>query len=84
MAKKKTINRRHVVPRNGKWAVVAGGAARASSAHSTQTEAIARAKEVVANLGGGEVTIHGHDGKIRDSDTVAPGNDPSSIKDRKH
>ena len=84
MAKKTTTTRRHVVSRDGKWAVVAPDSERASSVHNTQAEAIARAKEVVGNLGGGEVTVHGQDGKIRDSDTVAPGNDPSSIKDKKH
>ncbi|WP_232425744.1 DUF2188 domain-containing protein [Mycobacterium sp. JS623] len=26
--------------------------------------------------GGGEVRVHGRDGKIRDSNTVDPGNDP--------
>ena len=31
----------------------------------------------------GEVRIHGRDGKIRDSDTIAPGNDPNPSKDTK-
>jgi hypothetical protein len=42
------------------------------------------AKELAANSGGGEVRIHGLDGKIRDSDTVKPGNDPNPPKDNKH
>ncbi|HUF07435.1 MAG TPA: DUF2188 domain-containing protein [Candidatus Binatia bacterium] len=33
--------------------------------------------------GGGELTIHGRDGRIRDSDTVPPGRDPHPPKDRK-
>ena len=37
-----------------------------------------------ANSGGGEVRIHRRDGKIRDSDTVAPGNDPFPPRDKKH
>jgi hypothetical protein len=34
-------------------------------------------------LGGGEVKIHGTDGKIRDSRTVPPGNDPFPPRDKK-
>jgi hypothetical protein len=77
-------NRRHVVPGDdGKWQVKAPDAKRASSTHDTQKEAIARAKEIVGNAGGGEVPIHGRDGKIRDSDTVKPGNDPFPPRDKK-
>jgi len=42
------------------------------------------AKKFSSNSGGGEVKIHGLDGKIRDSDTVPPGNDPNPPKDKKH
>lgn len=42
-----------------------------------------RAKEILRNAGGGEVIIKARDGKIRDSDTVAPGNDPNAPKERK-
>jgi hypothetical protein len=78
-------NDRHVVPsEGGGWDVVAQDAQRASSHHRTQAEAETRAKEIVGNLGGGEVRIHGRDGRIRDSDTVAPGNDPNPPRDRKH
>ena len=59
-------------------------AQRASSHHSTQAEAEARAKEIVGNAGGGEVVIHGRNGRIRDSDTVQPGNDPNPPRDTKH
>lgn len=65
------------------WAVKKPGAGRASSIHSTQGEAIHRAREILTNNGGGELTVQGRDGKIRDSDTVAPGNDPSPPKDKK-
>lgn len=77
-------NRRHVVPNpNGGWDVVAPNAQRASAHTDTQAQAIARAKEIVHNAGGGEVRTHGRDGKIRNSDTVAPGNDPYPPRDRK-
>jgi hypothetical protein len=66
------------------WAVKAPGAERASSVHGTQRDAEQAAKQTVGNLGGGEVRIQGRDGRWRDSDTVAPGNDPNPPRDRKH
>ena len=41
---------------------------RASEVLPTQREAEERAKEIVSNLGGGEVVIQGRDGRWRDSD----------------
>jgi hypothetical protein len=68
----------------GGWDVKKPGADRASSHHVTQGDAERRAKDIVRGAGGGEVSIHGRDGRIRDKDTVAPGNDPSPPKDTKH
>lgn len=77
-------NDRHVTPNAaGGWDVVKPGASRASSHHDTQAEAIDRAREIVINVGGGEVTIHNRQGRIRDRDTIAPGNDPNPPRDRK-
>jgi len=77
-------NNRHVVPNPGEgWDVKKPGAERSSSHHDTQADAIDRARDIVHNVGGGEVVIHGRDGRIRDSDTVAPGNDPNPPRDRK-
>jgi hypothetical protein len=77
-----TRNERHVVPNpGGGWDIRAPGASRASEHTTTQQEAIDRARTIVHNSGGGEVVIHGQDGKIRDSDTVAPGNDPNPPRD---
>lgn len=69
-------------PRRG-WDVKAPGAQRSGSHHDTQAEAIDRAREIVHNAGGGEVITHGRDGRIRDSDTIAPGNDPFAPRDTK-
>lgn len=77
-------NDRYVVKHGDKWAVKGAGAQRPSAVTDTQAEAEARAKEIVGNLGGGEVRIQGRDGKWRDSDTVAPGNDPCPPEDKKH
>jgi hypothetical protein len=66
------------------WRVVKEGAERASATAPTQSEAERIAKDFAGNSGGGEVRIHSPKGPIRDSDTVAPGNDPRSIRDTKH
>ncbi|KQP63114.1 DUF2188 domain-containing protein [Nocardioides sp. Leaf285] len=77
-------NRRHVVPSDrGGWDVTAPGAKRPSAHAGTQREAQDRAREIVHRAGGGEVVTHGRDGRIRDSDTVAPGNDPFPPRDKR-
>lgn len=68
----------------GGWNVRREQANRISSHTDTQRDAERQAKEYAGNSGGGEVRIHGEDGRIRDSDTVAPGNDPNPPKDTKH
>ena len=55
-----------------------------SGVFDTQREAEQRAKEIVGNLGGGEVRIQGREGRWRDSDTVPPGSDPHPPTDTKH
>lgn len=75
---------RYVVKHGDKWAVRAPGASKASSVHDTQAEAEKRAKQTVRRLGGGEVRIQDRKARWRDSDTVAPGNDPKPPRDRRH
>lgn len=58
------------------WDVKKGHAGRSSGHSDTQAEATKRAAEIVKNARGGEVRIHGKDGKIRDANTIVPGNDP--------
>jgi hypothetical protein len=76
--------RRHVVanPKGG-WDVKKPGSPRASVHADTQKEAVSRARDIVRNQGGGEVRIHGRDGKIRDADTIAPGKDPNPPRDKR-
>jgi len=77
-------NNRHVVPKpDGGWDVKKPAGNRASVHTDTQKQAIDRARDIVTNLGGGEVRIHGRDGQIRDTDTVGGGNDPNPPRDRK-
>ena len=77
-------NERHVVQNpSGGWDVVKPHADRASAHTDTQAQAQDRARQIVHNTGGGEVVTHGADGRIRDSDTVAPGNDPFPPRDKR-
>lgn len=77
-------NDRYVTRHKDGWKVSGSGSQRASSVHHTQREAESRAKEIVKNLGGGEVRIQNRQGRWRDSDTVPSGNDPHPPRDRKH
>ena len=75
--------RRHVTPHpSGGWQAVAPGAERASARSVTQREAEIVARRIVTNLGGGEVTVHRRNGRMRKSDTVGGGNDPFPPRDR--
>jgi len=67
-----------------KWVNKKNGNSQASSVHDTQKDANAAAREMLQNSGGGELTTKGKDGQIRSKDTIAPGNDPRSIKDTEH
>lgn len=68
----------------GGWSAKRAGAEKAAGIFKTQSEAEKEAKIFSANSGGGEVRIHGLDGKIRDSDTVPPADDPNPPKDKRH
>jgi hypothetical protein len=65
---------------DGKWVHKRHGNKRTSKGFDTQRDAINAAREMIQKQGGGELIIHGEDGKIREKDTIAPGNDPRSIK----
>ena len=69
-------NQRHVVPHpEGGWDVRKPHAQRSSGHFDRQSDAEARAKEILRNASGGEAVIHDRHGQIRDSDTVAPGHE---------
>ena len=60
-----------VVPSpTGGWDVQADGGKRPSSHHPNQAEASQAAKRYAKNAGGGEVRLHGKDGKIRSTNTI--------------
>ena len=58
----------HVVPHSGGWAVKGAGNTRATSVHSTQSQAIGEAKSIAIN-NGSEMLIHGRNGQIRERNT---------------
>lgn len=62
------------------WVAKQQGASRASSRHDTQADAYDAARRYAGNAGGGDVSIHGRDGEIRDKNTIPPGNDPRNIR----
>ncbi|MEO0738525.1 MAG: DUF2188 domain-containing protein [Cyanobacteria bacterium J06649_12] len=68
-------------PSDNKWVNKKNGNSQPSSVHNTQKDANASAREMLKTSGGGELTTKGMNGKIRSKDTIAPGNDPRSIKD---
>jgi hypothetical protein len=74
-------NNYHVVYRDDKWVVERANADRASATFDNKVDAQARGREL-AKASGGELRIHGKDGKIQDSDSY--GNDPNPPKDKRH
>lgn len=76
----RTVSRRG----DGTWQNKRNDSERASSLHPTQRAALAAAKDMLQNQGGGELTTKGLKGKIVSKDTIAPGNDPNPPRDREH
>ncbi len=77
MGKTQRVTRRP----DGKWQHKADGNERATRVTDTQREALDSAISVAKNQGG-EVVVHGEDGKIRSKDSY--GKDPNPPKDREH
>ena len=62
------------------WVAKRGDASRASTRSNTQAEAYDDARRFAGNAGGGEVTIHDREGRIREKNTIAPAHDPRETK----
>jgi hypothetical protein len=74
---------RYVQPRpEGGWEVVKERHERASAVADRKADAVKRAREIVSNLGGGEVRIKNLDTKFHDSDTQGRTNE-SPATDRR-
>lgn len=68
-------SKKHIVPHDDGWAVKNEGSQRASSVHTTQAQAYEAARDSLHKSGGGEISIHGKDGQIRDRNTISPKKD---------
>lgn len=68
----------HVVPNDGKWQVRKSGAVRATGTYPTQSEAIARGRELARNQRS-VLYIHGTDGRIRERISYDAGPPPSKM-----
>ena len=64
----------------GGWEVRKPGSSRASDLAPTQAAGVAYARDILRNVGGGELQIRAQDGTIRAQDTIPPGNDPRRSK----
>ena len=64
---------------NGGWRVKRSGAKRATSVHSTQTEAVGKARELAKKDLGSAVIIHRVDGTVRSFSTY--GKDPHTSRE---
>ncbi len=62
------------------WANKRADATRPASIHDTQREAYIAAKKIIIRQGGGRVLIKGLDGRVKQKNTIIPGQDPMSIR----
>ena len=62
-----------VVPEPPGWAVHVCGSRSGRRVYKTQREAVAAARKLIENQDGGEIIVHGRDGRIRAVDTFALG-----------
>lgn len=69
---------RHVIPEGDQWKVINPDGVKATTHTDTQEEAVARAREIIRNDGGGELVVHGTDGQIRDKRTLTAASAPNS------
>lgn len=63
----------YVVRSNAGWSIRRSSSGRASAVYSTQKDALQAARELMQAREGGEITLHGRDGRIRGVDTYALG-----------
>ena len=74
-------NAREVRPASdGGWDVIKPGGRRRSAHFAKQSDAAHRARQILANTGGGELRIASKTGEIRKADTIPPLHDPRKSK----
>jgi hypothetical protein len=62
-----------VVPSSGGWSIAGHPAAIERRPYKTQREAVEAARKFIKTQVGGELTVHGRDGRVRSVDTYALG-----------
>ena len=70
----------NVFKKGDKWVGEQQGAKRASVSADTQAEAYKETRRIVENKGGGDISLHGLNGQIREKNTIAPAVDPRKTK----
>lgn len=70
----------NVYQRGEQWVGQRTDASRISISADTQAAAYSAARDLVARSGGGEISLHGRNGRIRDKNTIAPAKDPRSTR----
>jgi len=75
-------NSYHVIAKsNGEWSVKRNGADRATGNFPTKKGAVTTARDLVTKSGGGELIIHGKDGRVSQRDSY--GSDQNPHKDNR-
>lgn len=64
-----------VVPKSVGWVIDGSDSGTAPRGYKTQREAVAAARKLIKAKDGGEIVVHGRDGRIRGVDTYALGGD---------
>lgn len=69
-----------VFKKGDKWVGKRDDAARAAVVADTQAGAYDQTRSIISRNGGGEINLHGVNGRIRDKNTIAPAKDPRKTK----
>jgi hypothetical protein len=62
----------HITKSSGQWKSTIVGNTKASFVEPTQKQAYDKQRDSFQKSGGGEISIHGLNGQIRDKNTIAP------------
>jgi hypothetical protein len=69
-----------VYKKNGEWVGKRSEGTRSSVKSATQASAYDATKAIASRNGGGEISVHGRDGQIREKNTIKPARDPRNSK----
>jgi hypothetical protein len=69
-----------VYKKNDGWVGKRDDASRASVSAKTQAAAYGATRDLAARNGGGDISVHGVNGRIRDKNTIKPARDPRGSK----